>query len=138
MSSETVIAVVNNILMIVQGEETPSPASHERLFEILGQPKGAFRAILVSSPGGTPTVTQRKQIIPELKRHRVPLALLTSSARVRGALTAVSWFVSFPLRPFSYADVEESLRFLKQPPPFASARIALARMRRECTTLNGG
>ncbi len=75
-----------------------------------------IRGVLVRTLGGGPSSSQRKELVQAMQAQTIPTptAILTSSAIVRGVLTALSWFLPAERLPktFTLDDVVAALAFL--------------------------
>lgn len=69
---------------------------------------------LVITDGGGPNSAQRTRLTELISEHagEIKIAVVTSSAVVRGIFTAMSWFATFNYRAFSPAQLDEALAFL--------------------------
>ena len=70
--------------------------------------------LLAITEGGAPSTMQRKDFNDALRGHQPPLALLTDSSLVRGAITAYSWF-NKNIRAFPRANLADALSYLGVP-----------------------
>jgi hypothetical protein len=68
--------------------------------------------ILVISAGGGPNGKQRKMMIDALGGVRVPVAIITTSALMRGAGVAVSWF-NPSLKILGPEDLDRAMDYLE-------------------------
>jgi hypothetical protein len=91
------------------------------------------RGVLVRTVGGGPSSSQRKELVQTIQAQTSPprTAILTSSALVRGLLTAISWFLSGDHLPTMFAldDLAGALAFLNVAPTDGpGVRAELARL----------
>jgi hypothetical protein len=87
--------------------------------------------ILAITEGGAPSTVQRKDFNDALKGRQIPLALVTDSTLVRGAVTAYGWF-NKNIRPFPRANLEDALAYLGVPEAKYEKHIrAVAALREE-------
>ena len=89
--------------------------------------------VLVSADGGSPNAAQRQRLADRIGKRPQRGAILTESAVVRGAITAIRWFnPSIDTRAFSPKAFDEAAAFLDVPNSERAARRgALDRMRRQ-------
>ena len=69
---------------------------------------------LVITDGGGPNSAQRTKLTELVAEHagEIKIAVVTSSAVVRGIFTAMSWFATFTYRAFTPQQLDEALVFL--------------------------
>ena len=89
--------------------------------------------VLVSADGGSPNAAQRQRLADRIGKRPQRGAILTESAVVRGAITAIRWFnPSIDTRAFSPKAFDEAAAFLDVPTSERAAlRGAIDRMRRQ-------
>ncbi len=112
--SQVRFVVEDRVLMVIQGNHRPTDASHSAFLQFMRDHGHEYDAMLVFSPGGTPDMVQRKKMVEVLNLKRRPIAVLTHSKIVRGVVTAVSWFLETPLRPFAPEDIDAAITFIGQ------------------------
>jgi hypothetical protein len=88
-------SVLADLLLVVHDEHAPGDAEWDRWLRAYAAGAADFRAMIVYSAGGGPTSAQRKRLLETISRlPRAPAAfMVTSSALVRGVVTALSWFL---------------------------------------------
>lgn len=69
---------------------------------------------LVITEGGGPNSAQRTKLTELVAEHSgdLKIAVVTSSAVVRGIFTAMSWFATFNYRAFPPTQLDDALAFL--------------------------
>jgi hypothetical protein len=93
--------------------------------------------ILVFTDGGAPDAAQRAQFVERVKTGRPRIAVTSSSATVRAAATALSWFVKgIQVFPPGSAGLQSGIDFLGIDRALADPLIT--RAYRESTKLEGG
>ncbi len=113
--------LVDDLLIVVSlGSNWSDGCWREQLQQSidLAKTQGMYSAVLTWSPIGQPTSRQRrlaKDMLAELDLTKISRqALVTDSALVRGALTAISWLASlpYPIKPFKPSEVEHAIAWL--------------------------
>jgi hypothetical protein len=69
---------------------------------------------LVCTDGGGPTAAQGRRLNDLLDGRTVPVAIVSSSARVRGTVTALSWF-NRRIKAFSPSALHDAIAYLEIP-----------------------
>jgi hypothetical protein len=69
---------------------------------------------IVTTEGGEPTSTQRRQLNDLLAGRTVPVAVLSGSARMRGTVMALSWF-NRKIRAFPPSGLRDAIAYLEIP-----------------------
>ena len=69
---------------------------------------------LILTDGGEPTRAQRRQLNHLLGGRTVPVAVVSRSTRVRGTVTALSWF-NRKIKAFPPAGLHEAIAWLEIP-----------------------
>lgn len=89
------------------------------------------RAVVISLGGG-PSAKQRKQLMDVSggRAAKIPCAIMTESAVVRGITTAISWFVP-EVRSFRLDELEEALAYLRITTPVAEVKKVIDELRLE-------
>lgn len=75
-------------------------------------PTSRLRGVLVVSAGGGPDAMQRAQLVKAANPSPVPVAICSSSAVVRGIVTALTWIYRAKTVSFGFDDVEGAFRHL--------------------------
>jgi hypothetical protein len=88
-------SVVGSVLVVVHDERAPDDDEWALWVREYEDRSTQVRAMLIYSTGGGPSSPQRKKLLDIITRlPRVPSAfMMTSSAAVRGIVTAMSWFL---------------------------------------------
>jgi hypothetical protein len=109
-------STVDDLFLVVHDEHAPADLEWHAWLREYGASLTSVRALIIYSTGGAPTTGQRKALLAVLGRFvKSPTTVvLTSSALVRGVVTAVSWFVREGLRarPFALDDEDRAFAFL--------------------------
>lgn len=116
--------VSGDVILSLHGAQPPTAEEwriHLELLEGLailhGRSLASMRS-LVFSDGGMPDSAQRKasqRIIDAADGHKMPVAIVTTSAFARGVVTAAHWF-GLSIKAFSPADLGDALAYLGIPP----------------------
>lgn len=109
---------VGRLVVLVHTDHDPDPDEWQRFIDDANARVGSFRGFLIVTSGGSLDAAQRSDAIDLIKRSGASAAVITESAMVRGAVTAVSWFggkaKAFPAAKLTdaleYAGVEQAAR----------------------------
>jgi hypothetical protein len=134
MAKHMAWTVLGDLLITAHDEGPPADSEWRAWLQDYESHIERLRGNIVHSTGGGPTSSQRKELLNVLGRHeRVPpTVIMTSSALMRGLVTAVGWFLPPERRPmmFSVDEVGPALDFLRlEPPARAAARDEIERLR---------
>src|ERR1700677_1427776 len=119
-------SILGDLMLVAHDDGPPSDDEWRTwLHEFETAARKGLRANVISSLGGGPTSSQRRELLAALARlDRAPPALiLTSSALMRGLVTAISWFLSADRRPTMFG-IDEVGRALDSLTIGAEARVA--------------
>jgi len=105
-------AIVDGVAVIVHGSGTPSKDEWQAWLREYRQRSAQLEGVLIYSFGGGPTSAQRTELLQIVdKLQHVPQTIMvTSSAMVRGIITALSWFIAPRKRAkvFAPTDLEDA------------------------------
>ncbi len=108
------IKVVDRLFIVVYGARNPSDDEWQDYLDLV-EAQGIDRTMqLIFSDGGEPTSTQRRLLNELLGGRPVPVAVVSASARVRGTVTALSWF-NRRIRAFPPSGLRDALEYLEIP-----------------------
>jgi hypothetical protein len=120
-----VFAIIGQYTVAVHTRKPPSDeewaeylTAHAPLIE-----KGVSMRVLIVTEGGAPTAVQRmkmNEMVAEwikVNPDCVRSAIITSSAFVRGVVTAISWFRPIA-RAFSHDHMDQAFSYLEIPPKY--------------------
>jgi hypothetical protein len=114
-------AIVDGIGVIVHGSGTPSNDEWQEWLSEYRRRSSELDGVFIYSFGGGPTSAQRTRLleIVEKLQHVPQTIMVTSSAMVRGIITALSWFVAPRKRAkvFAPADLEAAFSALGMSEP---------------------
>ena len=101
-------AIVDAVAIIVHGSGTPSKDEWQAWLHEYRQRSPQLEGVVIYSFGGGPTSAQRTELLQIVdKLQHVPRTIMvTSSAMVRGIITALSWFIAPPKRAKVFAPTE--------------------------------
>jgi hypothetical protein len=107
--------LVDNVIVAAYGRNSPTDEEARQMADF-------FRQIIAEpnlkslsyTPGGAPTATQRRLLQDVMNGRELLAAVVTSSALVRGIVTAVSWF-NRKMKVFSSHEEEDAFRYLGIP-----------------------
>jgi hypothetical protein len=109
-------AIVDRIAILVHGSGTPSNDEWQAWLREYQQRKAEFQGLLIYSLGGGPSSAQRTELreVVETLEHVPQTVIVTSSAIVRGIVTALTWFISQRNRAklFAPAKLEDAFAAL--------------------------
>lgn len=112
-------------MLVAKSEAPPIPADFDEVTaDLAAQP--SLTGIIVRPRGRTPGARQRASMHELVAKRSLRVAVLTDSALVRGAATALRWFGA-PVECFPEASLDAALEFLGIP----AERLSLARQRFE-------
>lgn len=112
--STLAVKVIDRLFLVAYGTAPPTALEWERY---LGTVKahGIDRTMqLIVTDGGEPDARQRHELHEILGDRTVPVAVVSSSARVRGTVTALSWF-NRRIRAFPPSALRDALAYLEIP-----------------------
>jgi len=114
MTRSLASAVLDRLVIVVYGAGPPHGARIAQLLAPRRAPGREQTAHLVATEGGEPTVEQRRQLGALLAGRRVPVAVISDSARVRGSVTLLSWFHR-QVKVFPRVQLADALAHLEIP-----------------------
>jgi hypothetical protein len=105
-----------DLLLLAHDEHRPADDEWRGWLRAYETRSPHIRGVVVRTLGGGPSSSQRKELVQAMHTRTIPTptAMLTSSAIVRGLLTALSWFLPAERLPTMFAldDVVAALTFL--------------------------
>ena len=108
------IKVVDRLFIVVYGARDPTDDEWADYLALVRR-HGVDRTMqLIFTDGGEPTSTQRRLLNELLGGRPVPVAVVSASARVRGTVTALSWF-NRRIRAFPPHGLRDALDYLEIP-----------------------
>jgi len=109
------VGVMSRVLVIVHGDVAPSREDWAHVCEAIKDNFRGARGQLVMTAGPAPNASQRKAALDLLPKGYVapPAAVLTETVLVRGAITALNWFLNDSHRAFKPSDVAGVAKHLK-------------------------
>ena len=108
------IQVVDRLFIVAYGATSPTDAEWSSYLD-LAQRHGIDQTQqIIFTEGGAPTSAQRRQLAALLNGRAVPVAVLSSSARVRVTVAALSLFNS-QIKAFPPSALPDALDFLEVP-----------------------
>src|SRR5580698_8857062 len=86
------ITVIDRLFIVVYGATNPTDEEW-RAYLAMVERHGIDRTMqLIATDGGGPTSSQRRVLNEILAGRAVPVAVVSGNARIRGTVTALSWF----------------------------------------------
>ena len=108
------IKVIDRLFLVVYGTADPSDEEWDAYLGLVKH-HGIDRTMqLICTDGGEPSAPQRKVLNEVLGGRPVPVAVVSSSVRVRGTVTALSWF-NRRIRAFPPTGLHEAIAYLEIP-----------------------
>jgi hypothetical protein len=102
---------IGTCLVFVHGTTTPTDAEWDRVLQMFRDVGPARSKTFVWTDGAAPNAAQRAKLAKVTEGAAPPIAVLTDSAFVRAACTAISWF-NPRIRAFSPTDMDRALDHL--------------------------
>ena len=108
------IKVIDRLFLVVYGTSNPSDEEWAEYLALVKR-HGVERTMqLIFTDGGEPSAPQRRVLNELLQGRTVPVAVVSSSVRVRGTVTALSWF-NRRIRAFPPTGLHEAIAYLEIP-----------------------
>jgi len=108
------IKVIDRLFLVVYGTADPTDEEWDAYLGLVKH-HGIDRTMqLICTDGGEPSTQQRKVLNEVLGGRPVPVAVVSSSVRVRGTVTALSWF-NRRIRAFPPTGLHEAIAYLEIP-----------------------
>lgn len=106
--------VIDRLFIVVYAAADPTDDEWQGYLEEVKH-HGIERTMqLISTEGGGPTATQRRYLNELLDGRTVPVAVMSASTRIRGVVTALSWF-NRSIRAFPPSGLSDALAYLEIP-----------------------
>jgi hypothetical protein len=106
--------VIDRVFLVAYGTDSPTDEDWiEYLAELLGHGIDRTMQIIVSD-GGAPTWAQSRELNRLVAGRKVPIAVLSQSAQVRGLVTVLSWF-NRKIKAFPPYAIREAMAYLEIP-----------------------
>ncbi len=108
------IKVIDRLFLVVYGTTNPTDAEWDEYLELVRR-HGIDRTMqLICTDGGEPSAPQRRLLNELLGGRMVPVAVVSGSVRVRGTVTALSWF-NRKIRAFPPSALRDAIAYLEIP-----------------------
>jgi hypothetical protein len=108
------IKVIDRLFIVVYGTADPTDDEWKGYLDLVER-HGVTRTMqLICTDGGEPSSAQRRLLNDLLGGRTVPVAVVSGSTRVRGTVTALSWF-NRKIKAFPPADLRDALAYLEIP-----------------------
>jgi hypothetical protein len=108
------IKVIDRLFIVVYGARDPTDEEWDAYLALAEQHGIAQTMQLICTDGGEPTATQRRKLNERLGGRTVPVAVVSSSQRVRATVTALSWF-NRRIKAFPLSGLSDALEYLEVP-----------------------
>jgi hypothetical protein len=109
-----VISVIDQLFIVVYGTEDPSDDEWCGYLDLMKRHGIERTRQLICTEGGAPSATQRHDLNDLLDGRALPVAVMSSSSRVRGMVAALSWF-NRKIRSFPPEGLRDALEHLEVP-----------------------
>jgi hypothetical protein len=114
MKKTMVAKVIDRLFLVVYGTANPTDEEWDAYLELVKR-HGIDRTMqLIFTEGGEPSAPQRRKLNELLGGHPVPVAVVSGSVRVRGTVTALSWF-NRKIRAFPPSAMHDAIAYLEIP-----------------------
>ena len=117
----------------VHGSVSPNDGEWQCYLDDIAEHLDEIRGVIVNTTGGGPSSVQRSMATAHWKQHggAPKMSIMTTSAFVRGMVTALSWFLgptvqAFPIEDYAGATEHLGLDAMQ----VEEVRAAVARLRR--------
>jgi hypothetical protein len=108
------IKVIDRLFIVVYGTTDPTDEEWEDYIKLV-QHHGIDRTMqLIFTDGGGPSATQRRYLNETLAGRFVPVAVVSTSARIRMTVTGLSWF-NRGIKYFAPSSLREAIAYLEIP-----------------------
>jgi hypothetical protein len=108
------IKVIDRVVLVAYGRGNPTDDEWAGYLDVI-QRNGVDRTVqIIVTDGGEPTSAQRHRLNEVLAGRAVPVAVISRSARVRGTVTALSWF-NRKIKAFPPSGLREAIAYLEIP-----------------------
>ena len=106
--------VIDRLFLVVYGTANPSDEEWDAYLDLVKR-HGIDRTMqLIFTDGGEPSAPQRRVLNELLGGRPVPVAVVSGSVRVRGTVTALSWF-NRKIRAFPPSAMGDAIAYLEIP-----------------------
>src|SRR5262249_51150233 len=118
MANPTMIrGLVGGTYICAHSTEPPTDEEWNSFLADMEREHRNVRGLFVVTDGGGPNTMQRERVTQFWASRVTPkMAILTPSAVVRGAVTAINWFLGKRLRAFALEDFHGGLDYIEVPP----------------------
>jgi hypothetical protein len=124
-------SIVGDLAIAVYGAQNPTDEEIEESLKVFTTLNPARVRSLIISAGGSPSPLQRKLLLDALGGGEHLSAVLSDATKVRGAVTALSWF-NKKIKAFARAKMAEALAHLSVPPAqFDAVQREVKRLEKE-------
>lgn len=106
--------VIDRLFVVAYGTEAPSDGDWARYLDLVVAHGVESTMQLVATEGGEPSTRQRRELNELLDGRTVPVAVLSSSRRIRATVTALSWF-NRRIEAFPPVALRDALDYLDIP-----------------------
>jgi hypothetical protein len=108
------VKVMDRLFLVVFGTADPTDPEWVAYLKLV-ESHGVDRTMqLILTDGGEPTPMQRRRLNALVAGRAVPTAIVSGSARIRGTVTALSWF-NRTIKSFPPSGLREAIAYLELP-----------------------
>lgn len=106
--------VIDRLFLVAYGTRNPTNAEWDAYLDLVDRHGVTRTQQLIYTDGGEPNAHQRRELNELLRGRQVPVAVVSTSVRVRGTVTLLSWF-NHKIRAFPPSAVKDALAYLEIP-----------------------
>lgn len=108
------VRVVDRLFIVVYGTRDPTTEEWDTYLDMV-RVHGIDRTQqLICTDGGEPSASQRQELNELLGGRWLPVAVVSSSVRIRGTVMALSWF-NRKIKAFPPSSMREAIAYLELP-----------------------
>lgn len=119
------------LVLVASGEQQPPETDVDAW--MIRMARGDCRNVLLHARGGVPDSRQRARLAAfwdKLPEPRPRFAMLTDSAFIRAAATALGWISQMKIEPFPITGLADALRYLGEVEKLETVRDTLSLLNR--------
>jgi hypothetical protein len=105
---------VDRVVLVAYGTAEPSDEEWTGYLDVIEREGIDGTVQIIVTDGGEPTPAQRRRLNELLAGRTVPVAVVSGSGRVRGTVTALSWF-NWKIKAFPPSGLRDAIAYLEIP-----------------------
>lgn len=106
--------VIDRLFLVAYGTRDPTNVEWDAYLDLVDRHGVTRTQQLIYTDGGEPNAHQRRELNELLKGRQVPVAVVSTSVRIRGTVTALSWF-NRKIKAFPPSAMKDALAYLEIP-----------------------